>query len=220
MLLHNRPFEERDILMTFHGHHPGTKESYSSCAVRSKVMEFDGLDGVDVGGYVSDLLERKGRSHFCLIPAGTSPWTNHLYESFFCGCIPVILSDEYEVAFQHQVDWSLFSIKWPEAAVGPRLYDFLRSFPPSEVQRMKAEVARHVCWFDYFSDDPNCSPFLATIRALEERKRRFPPYQGRFWNAEAALVDLPAATDGGPVNGVPGRATRFHSDANESFWFQ
>lgn len=21
----------------------------------------------------------KGRSHFCLIPAGTSPWTNQLY---------------------------------------------------------------------------------------------------------------------------------------------
>ncbi len=33
-----------------------------------------------------------GASHFCLVPMGTSSWTNHLYESFFAGCIPVILS--------------------------------------------------------------------------------------------------------------------------------
>ena len=48
---------------------------------------------------------------------GTSPWTNHLYESFYAGCIPVILSDEYEVAFAADLPWQKFSIKWPETGL-------------------------------------------------------------------------------------------------------
>merc|ERR1712176_1412859 len=106
-------------------------------------MELDGMPDIDVGGFVENYLELKGRSHFCLIPAGTSPWTNHLYESFFCGCIPVILSDEYEVAFQGQLEWPRFSIKWPEASVGDALYDHLSSFTKDELQEMKAEVDSH-----------------------------------------------------------------------------
>mmetsp|Transcript_22408 Transcript_22408/g.39935 ORF Transcript_22408/g.39935 Transcript_22408/m.39935 type:complete len:539 (+) Transcript_22408:181-1797(+) len=209
MLLHNRPSSERDILMTFHGRHPGSHEVYSQCEVRGRVMDLADKDGVDVGGFVDDYLERKGRSHFCLIPGGTSPWTNHLYESFFCGCIPVILSDEYEVAFQHLLDWPRFSIKWPEAAVGDALYDFLRSIPESHLRIVKAEVDRHACWFNYHSEDPECSPFLAVLRALEERKRRFPPFHGRFWNAEAALADL--------GDELPKRTTRFHTFGSSSF---
>ena len=92
------------------------------------------------GGFVSDYLEIKGNAHFCLIPAGTSPWTNQLYESIHCGCIPVILSDEYEVAFQHLVDWRRISIKWPEAQVGKELYDFLASFSLQTIATMKARV--------------------------------------------------------------------------------
>lgn len=209
MLLHNRPTADRDLLVTFHGRHPGSHEVYSHCEVRGRIMEMADLDGVDVGGFVDDYLERKGRAHFCLIPGGTSPWTNHLYESFFCGCIPVILSDEYEVAFQHILDWPRFSIKWPEAGVGQPLYNFLRSFALPQLEAMKAEVDRHACWFNYFSERPDCSPFFAVMRALEERKRSFPPSPGRFWNAEAALA--------GMGHDLPRRTTRFHVSANESF---
>ena len=42
-------------------------------------------------GFLGDWFSQ-GASHFCLVPMGTSSWTNHLYESFFAGCIPVILS--------------------------------------------------------------------------------------------------------------------------------
>lgn len=215
MLKHNRPSAERDLLLTFHGRHPGAHESYGGCAVRGAVMELEGLEGADVGGFVLDYLERKGRSHFCLVPGGTSPWTNHLYESFFCGCVPVILSDEYEVAFQHVLPWPTLSIKWPEAAVGD-LYEFLRTFPRDKLAKMKAEVDRHACWFDYMSEDPTCSPYLAVISALEERKRRFPSYHGRFWNAEVALTRANRSSGGVP----PRRATRFHVLDEEAFQLQ
>ena len=100
------------------------------------------------GGFVENYLEIKGNAHFCLIPAGTSPWTNQLYESIHCGCIPVILSDEYEVAFQHLIDWKRLSIKWPEAEVGPELYSFLSSLPTKSIAAMKARLYRKcvVCW--------------------------------------------------------------------------
>ena len=109
--------------MTFHGRHPGSHDFYEHCKIRGRLLELAKFGPhVDVGGFVPDYLERKGDAHFCLVPAGTSPWTNHLYESFYTGCIPVILSDEYKPAFYDLLPWDLFSIKWPEAAVGPELY--------------------------------------------------------------------------------------------------
>eukprot|EP00434_Breviolum_minutum_P006341 symbB.v1.2.005594.t1/scaffold326.1/size228935/16 len=149
----NRPTEQRDLLMTFHGSHSGNKEVYQSCAVRDQILQLADLDGVDVGGFIPDYFDVKGRSHFCLIPAGTSPWTNQLYESIHCGCIPVILSDEYEVAFQHVIEWHRFSIKLPESMVGPELHNFLQAIPLEVITEMKAEVDAHSCWFDYFSED-------------------------------------------------------------------
>lgn len=209
MLLHNLATESRDILMTFHGRHPGNSEVYGHCKVRAELVDMADADGIDIGGFVGDYLERKGRSHFCLIPGGTSPWTNHLYESFFCGCIPVILSDEYEVAFQHILDWPRFSIKWPEEAVR-ELHGFLRSFELSEIRAMKAEVDRHACWFNYFSDDPDCSPYLAVLQALADRRRHLLSLRRtRFWNIAPGLAERD-----------PKRTTRFHIGPNESlsFW--
>ena len=122
--------------------------------------------GCDVDSlFVDNYLDRKGDAHFCLVPAGTSPWTNHLYESFFAGCIPVIVSDEYDVAFADELDWSRFSIRWPESEVlnpgdndreggvpasngkGPsKLYRYLHelvTYRPQQLWEMKRELERH-----------------------------------------------------------------------------
>ncbi|CAE7212047.1 RPS3A [Symbiodinium sp. CCMP2456] len=192
MRRYNRPTAQRELIMTFHGSHSGNKEVYDQCAVRDKVMELAQFAGVDVGGFVPNYLEIKGNAHFCLIPAGTSPWTNQLYESIQCGCIPVILSDEYEVAFQHLIDWRRISIKWPEALVGKELYEFLASISLETIAAMKADVDDHSCWFDYFSTQPDCSPYAAVLAALvDRRERRLQVYRHwqRFWN-------VPKSADG------------------------
>lgn len=212
MRRYNRPTAQRELIMTFHGSHSGNKEVYDQCAVRDKVMELAQFAGVDVGGFVPNYLEIKGNAHFCLIPAGTSPWTNQLYESIQCGCIPVILSDEYEVAFQHLVDWRRISIKWPEALVGKELYEFLASFSLETIAAMKADVDDHSCWFDYFSTEPDCSPYAAVLAALvDRRERRLQVYRHweRFWN-------VPKSADGQRGH-TTRRTTRFHTLANETF---
>lgn len=92
--------EDRPLLATFHGRIPGKHVAYSDCAIRGNLVKsLQGLPGIDIGGFVGNYLELKGAAHFCLVPAGTSPWTNHLYESLYAGCVPVILSDEYSVAY-------------------------------------------------------------------------------------------------------------------------
>ena len=130
---------------------------------------------------MGDYLERMGDAIFCLVPVGTSPWTNHLYESFFAGCIPVIISDLYEMPFQEFLDWSEFSIKWPESMADHRLYDHLISYNMVQLEDMQKRVREVECWFNYYSKDPNCSPFLGILRQLEIRKQRFPSYSGKWW---------------------------------------
>lgn len=186
----NKPSWERSLLATFHGRYGDTNSSYKMCGVRSKVMDMAGLPGMDVGGFVTDHFTRKGDSHFCLVPGGLSPWTNHLYESFFAGCIPVIISDEYQVAFD-DLPWENFSIKFPEKHVGPALYKYLEWFVlynPDSVQAMKSNLEKYACWFDYYSDDPNCSPYLRTMRFLEKKLELRPAFH-RWWNSPMELIE-------------------------------
>jgi len=187
MQKHNKASQERQLLATFHGRTPGAHEAYADCAVRAALLRL-GQRGphVDVGGFVEDYPERKGDAHFCFVPAGTSPWTNHLYESFYAGCIPVILSDEYEVAFAEELDWPSFSIKWPEAEVGEGLYQYLEglaTYLPHRVFAMKVALERHACWFNWYSTDPTCSPYLLIHRKLA-RLASLRRSRSRFWNVD------------------------------------
>jgi len=148
----NKPTEERGFILVFHGNHPGTHHLYQkfNARVRTRILEaFSGLPDCSVGGHTQDFFERMGRSHFCLVPRGSSAWTIHLYESFFFGCIPVILSDELEVPFQEVVDWPSLSLKWPEDRVGPELLDHLRAMPLARVAEMKRNLEAAACWFDF-----------------------------------------------------------------------
>ncbi|CAJ1392536.1 unnamed protein product [Effrenium voratum] len=221
MKRHNKRSAERRLLMTFHGRAPEIHGAYSQCAVRGMLMKLGvrlGLEeGVDIGGFVGDYLERKGDSHFCLVPAGTSPWTNHLYESFFAGCIPVILSDEYEVAFLEELPWEQFSIKWPESRVcedeactSSSLYDHLRALAqqPDRLWQMKRELELHSCYFNWYSTDAVCSPYHLLHRRLGDLLKRRSRQRRRFWNWDGS-----AGSDSHFVHLA--RATRFKAE-NES----
>ncbi|CAD7951209.1 unnamed protein product [Amoebophrya sp. A25] len=196
LLATNRPSSEREYLVTFHGRHPEHALSHRNAKIRGQVLDtFEKLPGADVSaGFVESYFARKGNSHFCLVPGGSSPWTVHLYESFFAGCIPVILSDEYQVAWRSELPWDEFSIKWPEnlllkdedfeadlQSIGGdlspssspgllALYAYLQNLiNGGRNVAMKAAVDRYRCFFDYFSTTPACSPWHLVQRKLKKR---------------------------------------------------
>lgn len=152
MRMVNKPTNERGFLMVFHGNHPGNHGLYVAhkAKVRTQILEsFTGIPDCSVGGPVPDFFQRMGRTHFCLVPRGSSAWTIHLYESFFFGCIPVIISDFLDVPFQNVVDWPALSIKWPEEKVGPELLSYLRSIPLDRIAKMKQNLEDAACFFDF-----------------------------------------------------------------------
>lgn len=154
----NKPTHERGFILAFHGNHPGTHHLYVkfNARVRTKILDaFTGIPDCSVGGHTPEFFERMGRSHFCLVPRGSSAWTIHLYESFFFGCVPVILSDELEVPFQGIVNWPSFSLKWPEDRVGPELLERLRSIPLDRIATMKSNLEAAACWFDFHAGRGN-----------------------------------------------------------------
>ena len=177
----NRPLEDRDVLLCFHGRHAGNTQSYANVSVRTRIMEeLAGLSGVSVGGFIEEYHVLMGRSLFCLAPRGITPWTIHLYVALLAGCIPVILSDDLEVPFQELLEWPEFSIKWPAEKIS-ELYGYLRSIPALELVRLKEGVDEHSCWFNYYSEKENCNPFAAVMTLLQRRVEQRPRYGGLFW---------------------------------------
>lgn len=178
----NLPFEARDVLISFHGRHSGNAESYGNVTVRTTIMsDLSGLPGVSVGGFIEDYHKLLGSSRFCLAPRGITPWTIHLFVAMLAGCIPVILSDDLEAPFQELVDWTQFSIKWPMEAAGNELYNYLVAIPADQLQELKRMVDKHACWFDYYSEDESCNPFLAVLEMLKKRAGQKPRFAGKFW---------------------------------------
>lgn len=76
--------------------------------------------------YDTDVIVRKSlppakyeshmsRAKFCPVCGGFSQWTPRLMEAIYFGCIPIVLSDEWELPFSDVVNWNKFSIRVPRA---------------------------------------------------------------------------------------------------------
>ncbi|CAJ1357417.1 unnamed protein product [Effrenium voratum] len=176
---YNQPTSNRSFLFNFHGRLPVNHDYYEKVTVRKALLQFDELADVSVGGFIEEYFEVMGSSHFCLVPEGTSSWTNHLYESFFAGCIPLILSDRYVLPFQDLIDWPSLSIRWPQEAVAIEMYLYVKDLVVNQrplVEAMKQRVDAHACWFNFYQLDGPCSPYKGILHDLEKRSRGMPRY--------------------------------------------
>eukprot|EP00933_Yihiella_yeosuensis_P078438 TRINITY_DN89933_c0_g1_i1.p1 TRINITY_DN89933_c0_g1~~TRINITY_DN89933_c0_g1_i1.p1 ORF type:complete len:229 (-),score=35.15 TRINITY_DN89933_c0_g1_i1:112-729(-) len=184
MVAYNRPMLQRPLLVAFHGHSrksPMVGHMYKRsplAGIRDNVIDyFSKIEHSSVGPPVRSYFKRMGSSRFCLVPAGLTAWTIHLYESFFFGCIPVILSDEVSVPFQEEVDWPSLSLKVPVNISMAELHQKLKSFSAGRLKAMYAELKKARCWFDYsagwgpegYSESSACSPYLGLMKGLAKR---------------------------------------------------
>merc|ERR1712137_1045002 len=156
MLTFNKPMAKRRLLLAFHGHwsrSPEVGHVYRRsplAVVREQIVEhFWGVPDVSVGPPIRDYFKIMGLSRFCLVPAGLTAWTIHLYEAFFFGCIPVILSDELTVPFQDEIDWPRLSLQVPTTMNMSELHAKLSAFSFARLEDMYRRIETVRCWFDY-----------------------------------------------------------------------
>lgn len=157
-----RPMDERDNLGHFIGWprppHPSVlppetcQDSSCSLNVRSVLLalkEKEPLFHVDVDvPYVESFMGLTS-SLFCFVPRGKSAWSSRFFQTFFAGCIPVLLNDRYDPPFGEFVDLPSAVIKWPMTQV-PALVDYLKQLAFEDAERMSQlwEAGKALkCWY-------------------------------------------------------------------------
>ncbi|PSC72923.1 exostosin-like glycosyltransferase [Micractinium conductrix] len=112
-----------------------------------------------VEGPYSELL---ASSVFCLVIMGDG-WTARMEDAMLHGCIPVVIMDDVEVAFETVLDLSDVMLRVPQSDL-EQLPAILSGVPEERREEMRARLAR--VWHRYsYSSYP---PYAKQLRELQE----------------------------------------------------
>eukprot|EP00897_Mesotaenium_endlicherianum_P002809 jgi/Mesen1/2556/ME000162S01686 len=144
-------------------------------AMRRVLQNATGVTYVQSGSV--DSAECMQRSKFCLVPAGDTPSSSRLSAAMLAGCVPVIVSNDYELPFEGGLDYTRFAVIVPESlAVQPGyLVGALRGMEEEAWERLwrgTTQAARH---FEYASPARTGGPedmiWQAIARALSGEEK-------------------------------------------------
>ncbi|CAK9000204.1 unnamed protein product [Durusdinium trenchii] len=153
----SKPLHERRFLSAFFGRADvarGPHPWVGGVDVRKELLALRELPGTEDmkfgdGATLEVMHEAYGDAKFCFVPRGKSGWSLRFFEVIFAGCIPVMISDKWELPFEDFLDVTRFVIKWPSTQIGPQLIAYLRSLPDSTVQEYMDEAKKIRCWYFY-----------------------------------------------------------------------
>lgn len=120
------------------------------------------ITGTRVDTYIHDMMS----SRFCLCPEGWHAWNPRPYQAVILGCIPVLLSEELELAFENVLDYSKFMVRVKPADVS-KLKEILGLISEHEVRGMQEEMEKVWRLFSYGQN--GLAPYMI-LDALARRK--------------------------------------------------
>jgi hypothetical protein len=164
-------FDERRHLMRFFGGaNHGDQEVRTRIVQACESYQNDLICPSDFK-FSLDKLQEKGKSIFCLEPAGDSPWRKSLADSISFGCIPVFFSELTDET--SPFSWGAWK---PQARVLiPRkdfvegrvdLYHLLSSIPPQLLELMQDTLGRYAKQFQYSLDEDEDDGIRVTLEGL------------------------------------------------------
>ncbi|CAJ1425637.1 unnamed protein product [Effrenium voratum] len=153
----SKPLAQRAYLTAFFGRADvarGPHPWVGGVDVRKELLalkELPGTDDLKFGdsATLEVMHQAYGNAKFCFVPRGKSGWSLRFFEALFAGCVPVMISDKWELPFEDFLDVTRFVIKWPSTQIGSQLIAYLRSLPDHIVQEYMEEAKRVRCWYFY-----------------------------------------------------------------------
>ncbi|KAA8528980.1 hypothetical protein F0562_033532 [Nyssa sinensis] len=148
---HPDPYESRTTLLFFRGRTVRKDEG----VVRSKLAKIlVGYEDVHyersfaTGETIKASSQGMRSSKFCLHPAGDTPSSCRLFDAIVSHCVPVIVSDQIELPYEDEIDYTQFSIFFSvkEALVPDYMVTQLREFSKErwlEMWRRLKNVSHH-----------------------------------------------------------------------------
>ena len=146
------------------------------------VMAFD--NGVQEKLPLEVHVQNYATSKFCLAPAGYG-FSSRQYECVFVGCVPVIIQDDVEMAFEEVLPWKRFSVRVNFSDV-PLLPQILAAIPKESVASMRRGLGciwPRMLWLAprlYTQRTPGGEPMM-------ERGRPFDAFSTTMWTLRRRL---------------------------------
>ena len=100
-------------------------------------------------------------SIFCLAPRGDTPSSRRIYDAIAFGCIPVLISEEFDPPFQgmhnSSLNWSTFSLSFSVLDAvqdSCAILEKLRQVPPERIRELRASLAHARRMLAYGASSP------------------------------------------------------------------
>ncbi|XP_011005594.1 PREDICTED: probable glycosyltransferase At3g07620 isoform X1 [Populus euphratica] len=165
-------------------HPPRTKlcfwAGYPSTEVRKNLrVHYKGLEEFEIHfvenakrAFVLDKFQKEiCRSKFCICPRGkTQVGGVCLAESMAFGCVPVIMSDYYDLPFNDILDWNAFSVILKEDDV-PIMGEILKGIPEDTFENMRQNVLKVSKYFKWHFRPVKYDEFHMVMYELWKRRQ-------------------------------------------------